>query len=166
MPSFLFFTVITYSLFLTSCSVSSLLNLKEAAPVFSNEIILPDLPVDFVIKKDTSFPSWKNTKTANMISVLSDCSNSDMNLKNAHAVITNAIDNEIVIEEKKVEFKNTSGFYRKVTGRIDGHYIEIQSTSFKFKKCFYVTSLSGLLEKTASDLQLWQTFNQNIEFKK
>ncbi len=166
MSSFSIIATVFLFLFLNACSVSSLFNLKEPAPVFSNDLILPSLPSDFNPQPDSAFPYWKNKKTSNVISVFSDCADSNMNLKTAHASITNAIDNETVIEERKVNLKNMPGYFRKITGQIDGHDIEINSTSFKYKNCLFVSSLSGQRTKINSDLENWQNFNQNIEFKK
>ncbi len=152
---------------LTGC-LSSIL--KEPAPTFTNELMLPALPTDFVTQTNSAFPSWKNKNTSNVISVLSECTDQVTNLKTAHAMITNAIENETVLEEKKVMFnsenKNTAAYFRKVSGTVDSHPIEIHSTSFKYKNCFYLTSLSGHHEKINSDLNNWNEFNQHIEFKK
>ena len=140
--------------------------LKEPAPTFANELILPKPPVAFIAQNNSAFPSWKNKNTSNVISVLSECTVQDTNLKTTHALITNAIENEIVLEEKKINLKNTTRYFRKVSGQVDGQPIEIQSTSFKYKNCFYLSSLSGQHEKIDSDLKNWNEFNQNIEFKK
>lgn len=159
-------TVAILFLFLTSCSISNLLNLKEPAPLFSKELTLPNLADDFVAQNKSVYPSWKNKNTSNVISVLSDCSDENINLKTIHAMITNAIDKEILLEEKKMTFKNTNAYFRKISGQINDHHIEVVSLSFQFKKCTYLTSLSGLPAKISLDLKNWNTFNQNIEFKK
>ncbi len=148
---------------LTGC-LSSLL--KEPAPTFANELVLPALPTEFIAQNNSTYPSWKNKNTSNVISVLSECTDQVTNLKTTHALITNAIENETVLEEKKVLLKKTTGYFRKVSGLIDGHTIEIHSTSFKYKNCFYLTSLSGNHEKINSDFKVWNDFTQNIEFKK
>lgn len=150
-------------LFLTSC-LSSLL--KEPAPTFSDEIQLPAVISEFTQQKTSTYPSWKNKKTSNVISVISECSDSNLTLKSAHSMITNAVENETILDEKKTKHKDSLAYFRKISGLIEGHNLEIQSLSFKFKNCFYVSSLSGSKEKIALDLNAWTTFNQNIEFKK
>ena len=98
--------------------------------------------------------------------MISECSDSNLTLKSVHAVITNAVENETILVEKKVKHKDSPAYFRKVSGLIEGHNLEIQSLSFRFKNCFYVSSLSGAKENIASDENTWTTFNQNIEFKK
>ncbi len=166
MPSFTMIHAIVIFTFLTSCSISSLLNLSEKPPVFSTDIILPNLTSEFKKQTESVFPSWKNKKTSNVISVFSDCTDTTQNLKSVHSTITNSIENETVVEAKKVSINNNEGYFRKVYGQIDGHDIEIISSSFKYKNCVYLSSLSGQRTKINSDLNSWQIFNQNIEFKK
>jgi hypothetical protein len=150
-------------LFLNSC-LSSLL--KEPAPTFSDEIQLPAVISEFTQQKTSTYPSWKNKKTSNVISVISECSDVNLTLKSAHAMITNAVESETVLEEKKSKHKDLPAYFRKISGQIDGHDLEIQSLSFKYKNCFYVSSISGSKEKIAQDVNTWTTFNQSIEFKK
>lgn len=161
-------TVIQLGLFILTLSLSSCVSslFKEAPPSFSDQIILPILSAEFKSQNFSTYPTWKNKNTSNVISVVSECSDQNVNLKTMHSFITNAIENENLIEEKKVSFKNRSGYFRKVTGLVDDHNIEVRSISFKNKNCIYLTSLSGAPEKIGSDLYTWDTFNQNIEFKK
>lgn len=150
--------------FLFSGCISSLF--KEAAPTFSDEITLPVLSQSFNKMNGVTYPSWKNKTTSNVISVLSDCSDSYSDLKSAHAMITNVIDNETIIDEKKTTLQNTKAYYRKVSGLVDGENIEVQSISFKYKNCIYLSSLSGSHQKLTTDIETWTSFNQKIEFKK
>jgi hypothetical protein len=152
--------------FLASCSISSLLNLKEPAPSFSSEIILPQLSDSFSVQSKSVFPSWKNKNTANVISIVSDCGNSNQNLKAIHNLITNSIDKENIIVENSIPFQSANGYFRKVVGKIDNHDIEVQSLSFQHKNCIYMSSLSGETHKINSDVKSWQDFNRSIDFKK
>ena len=156
--------ILCLSLIVLSGCISSIL--KEAAPTFSDEINLPLLPTTFNKMRNVTYPSWKNKLTSNVISVLSDCSDSALDLKKAHAMITNAIEGETVLEEKKQNLKNKKSYLRRVKGFVDGLEIEIHSISFKYKNCYYITSLSGLHEKLPSDIEVWSNFNNKIEFKK
>lgn len=144
--------------------------LKEPAPTFSDQIILPNLPLEFVAQNTSTYPSWKNKSNSTVISVVSECTTSNGNqvasLKSAHSLITNAIENELVIEEKKMTIKNKASYFRKISGLVDGYPLEVLSASFVFENCVYVSSLSGTHEKINLDLNTWTNFNQNIEFKK
>ncbi len=162
--NFKYLNLIFVTSFLLSGCISSLF--KEAAPTFSNEINLPSLPQSYNKINGVTYPSWKNKTTSNVISVLSDCTDSYLDLKSSHALITNVIENETVLEEKKTTLQNTKAYFRKVTGLLDGEKIEILSVSFKYKKCIYLSSLSGSNQKLAADIDAWTAFNEKIEFKK
>ncbi len=164
MACYKYFIFPTLIFFLSTGCISNLL--KEPAPTFSKDIILPLLPNEFVLKKTSAYPSWKSTKTSNVVLVISECSDPQLNLKSAHSLITNALENEKIIEEKKTTFKKNPAFYRKVSGLVDGLDIDIISTSFKYKECIYISSLSGVRESLNKDIDHWNEFNQQIEFKK
>lgn len=164
MVIFKYFVISILFFFMSTGCISNIL--KEPAPTFSKDIILPALPEEFVLQKTSAYPSWKSKKTSNVILVISECSDPNLNLKSAHSLITNALENEKVIEEKKTTFKKTSAYYRKVSGMVDGLDIDIMSTSFKYKDCTYISSLSGVRESLNKDLDKWSAFNQQIEFKK
>lgn len=153
-----------FALSMTTGCLSSLL--KEPAPTFSKDIILPNLSDEFVLQKTSNYPSWKSKKTSNVILVISECSDQNLNLKTAHSLITSALENEKVLEEKKTVLKKNSGYYRKVSGLVDGLDIDIMSISFKYKDCVYISSLSGSRQGINLDLEKWTQFNQQIEFKK
>ena len=150
--------------FITTGCISNIL--KEPAPTFSKDIILPELPQEFILQKSSSYPSWKSKKTSNVILVVSECAEMNLNLKSAHSLITNALENENVLEEKKTTFKKNQAYFRKVSGLVDGLEIDIVSTSFKYKQCVYISSLSGVRESISKDIENWNNFNQQIEFKK
>jgi len=151
-------------LFLLTGCVSQIF--KEPNPTFSNEVSLqaPDSP--FYKLEKSIFPSWKNKSTGNVISILSDCSNQNLNLKQALQIISGSIDNAQIKEEKKMTVQNKSALFQKIEGEIDGSAILIHSLSFKNNNCYYVTSLSGSPEKLALDIKSWDLFNKNIQFKK
>ena len=164
MSGFKYFYFVLFFILFTSGCISNLL--KEPAPTFSKAIILPELPVEFVLQKSSTYPSWKNKNTSNVILVISECSDPNLNLKSAHSLITNALENEKIIEEKKTTFKKQQAYYRKVSGLVDGLEIDIVSTSFKYQDCIYISSLSGVRESILKDIESWTQFNQQIEFKK
>jgi hypothetical protein len=164
MAFYKYFTFSILILFLSTGCISNLL--KEPAPTFSKDIILPILPEEFILQKTSAYPSWKSKKTSNVVLVISECSDPNLNLKSAHALITSALENEKVIEEKKTTFKKNPAYYRKVSGLVDGLDIDIISTSFKYKECVYISSLSGVRESLNKNLDQWTAFNQQIEFKK
>lgn len=164
MAGFKYFYFVFLVLFFTTGCISNLL--KEPAPTFSNDILLPALSDEFIQQKTSAYPSWKSKKTSNVILVISECSDPNLNLKSAHSLITSALENEKVIEEKKTTFKKNPAYYRKVSGLVDGLDIDIVSTSFKYKDCIYISSLSGVHENLNLDFENWTSFNQSIEFKK
>ncbi len=164
MSGFKYLNIVLLFFLFTSGCISNLL--KEPAPTFSKAVILPELPVEFVLQKNLTYPSWKNKNTSNVILVISECSDANLNLKSAHSLITNALENEKIIEEKRTTFKNQQAYYRKVSGQVDGLEIDIVSSSFKFQDCMYISSLSGVRESLSKDIESWTRFNQQIEFKK
>jgi hypothetical protein len=92
------------TLFLSTGCISNLL--KEPAPTFSKDIILPILPEEFVLQKTSAYPSWKSKKKHQMLFLLFlSALTRNLNLKSAHSLITSALENEKVLEEKKTTFK-------------------------------------------------------------
>ena len=92
--------IVSLPFIFVSC-VSSIL--KDAPPTFSKEIKLTE-PTSPFIKMDTSvYPSWKNLKSGNVISIISNCSDSDSKLSNLHQIIESSLDNIKVIKEETLQ---------------------------------------------------------------
>jgi hypothetical protein len=155
--------VISVPFMFVSC-VSSLL--KDAPPTFSKEIKLsePSLPFQ---KMDTSvYPSWKNAKSGNVISIISECAQvSNYNLSNLHQIIEGLLENIIVIKEETVSLQGRPAFSRAINANLDGQHIEVLSISFKRKSCGYVASLSGKRDNLTSDKAAFEQFINGFSFE-
>lgn len=155
--------IVSLPFIFVSC-VSSIL--KEAPPSFSKEIKLTD-PASPFQKMDTSvYPSWKSSKTGNVISVVSDCNeNSSSKLSSLHQIIESSLDNVKVIKEETISYQNRPAFSRSINADLDGVQIEVQSVSFKRKSCGYVASLSGKLNNLNDDRQQFDQFINGFTFE-
>lgn len=139
---------------------------KEPKPTFSKEVILPEFNSDFNQLRDNVYPAWKSKETGNVISVISDCNDSNFTLKSIHALMSDSLDNVKVVEEKTTTLNNRKSYFKVVRGEIEGKAIEIQSYSFQNNKCTYITSLAGSPEKLKLNQEHFKNFIQKIEFKK
>ncbi|MBY0553651.1 hypothetical protein K2P97_03925 [bacterium] len=154
--------IVSLPFIFVSC-VSSIL--KDAPPTFSKEIKLTE-PTSPFIKMDTSvYPSWKNLKSGNVISIISNCSDSDSKLSNLHQIIESSLDNIKVIKEETLTLQNRPAFARNINAVLDGVEIEIQSISFKRKSCGYVASLSGKLNNLTNDRKQFDQFLNGFSFE-
>ena len=150
-------------IFYVSC-VSSIL--KDAPPTFSSEIKVTDPVAPFVKTKTSVFPSWKSSKSGNVISVVSDCDpNSNLTLQKLHQLVEDSLYNLAVLKEETQTFQGRPSFYKRVSGELDGRPIEVISISFKRKACGYVSSLSGKKETLEQDLKNFETFNNGLRFE-
>ncbi len=156
--------IITLIPFLFVSCVSSLF--KDSPPTFSSEVKFNKIPEGFV-KTDTSvYPSWKNSKTGNVIAIVSDCNeNSQYKLSNLHQLIEEPLENIKVIKEETLILQSKPAFFRIIDAELDGLQIEIQSVSFKRKSCSYVSSLSGKLNNLNSDIELFEQFLNGLSFE-
>src|SRR4051812_26422405 len=156
--------IIILSPFLFISCVSSLL--KEAPPSFSKEIKLIDPPQPFSKMGTSIYPSWKNTKTGNVIAIISDCSEtSTYKLSNLHQLIEEPLENIKIIKEETVSLQNRPALLRVVNAQLDGHEIEIRSVSFKRKSCGYVSSLSGKKNNLGDDSGKFEQFMNGFSFE-
>lgn len=153
----------TLPLIFVSC-VSSLL--KDAPPSFSTEIQFKAPEAPFT-KYDTSvYPSWKNTSTGNIISIISDCRpNSPYKLTNIHQVLESSLENIKVIKEENYSFQDKPAYSRVVKAQLDGEPIEINSVAFKRKSCHYVAVLSGKQNNLSVDKAHFEKFMTGFGFK-
>lgn len=154
--------IVSLPFIFVSC-VSSIL--KDAPPTFSKEIKLTE-PTSPFLKMDTSvYPSWKNFKSGNVISIISNCNDSDSKLSTLHQIIESSLDNIKVIKEETVTLQNRPAFARNINAILDGVQIEIQSISFKRKSCGYVASLSGKLNNLTDDRKQFDLFLNGFSFE-
>jgi hypothetical protein len=150
--------------FLFASCVSTLL--KGSPPTFSKEISLSSPGPDFT-KTDTSvFPSWKNSKTGNVISIVSDCSeNAYYSLSSLHQLIESSLEDISVVKEENISLLDKAAFSKTINAELDGSEIEVQSVSFKRKSCGYVASLSGKRNNLAPDQASFQNFLNGFKFE-
>ena len=140
---------------------------KEPAPTFSNDIIYADPKSNFVRLNSYIYPTWKNTKNGSVISLISDCTDNLYDIKSIHTLINDSLDQFKVISEKMTQLEmGHPSYYRRLLGQIDSKSVEVQVYSFQHKKCNYLTSLSGDPKKISADLEAFQYFNKQLNFKK
>ena len=150
--------------FLFVSCVSSLL--KEKAPTFSSEIKLT-APKSPFMKTDTSvYPSWKNSVTGNVISIVSDCNDgSTSKLSVLHQLIEDSLEEVKVLKEETMALHNRPALLKVVSANLDGHPIEVQSVSFKRKSCGYLASLSGKSNTLIKDTTQFEQFLNGLVFE-
>ena len=149
--------------FFSSC-ISSIL--KEAPPTFSKEISYQQPSNDFVRMSKSIFPAWKNKNTSNVISIISDCSESNIyTLDDLHQLISGSLEKPTVTLKEATVFKGRPAQKRTIEGEIDGNSIQIRSLSFRKNNCGYVTSLSGRPKAIQTDEKTYDRFNESLYFK-
>lgn len=155
--------LLSMPLFYVSC-VSSLL--KESPPTFSKEIKYIEPPAPFARMNTSVFPSWRNPKTGNVISIISDCdANSSLTLSNLHLILEDSLTQVQVIKEESTALQDRPAYFKNITARLDGHDIEVTSISFKRKSCGYVSSLSGKKDGLTQDQNIFGDFNRGLSFE-
>lgn len=156
--------LIIASPFLMVSCVSSLL--KEKAPTFSKDIQFKDPQFGFSKVNLSVYPAWKNSKSGNVISIISDCNeNGVASLSSLHQLITGSIEDSKTIKQELLSFKDKPALLYLTEGSLDGQPIAIRSISFKRKDCGYVSSLSGKPNSLDSDLNAFNSFNESFSFE-
>lgn len=159
----LLFLLICSAFYLTAC-VSSLL--KDSPPTFSKEINYKAPPASFVALKTSVFPSWKNSKSGNVISLISECETPlSSNLQGLHRIVEDSLTEIKVVHEENTTFQNKPAYAKKITAQLDGLAIETHSISFKRKSCGYVTTLSGKAGMLEPDQSAFEQFKQGLSFE-
>lgn len=157
------FLIITSPFLIVSC-VSSLL--KEKAPTFSKDIQYKDPQSGFSKVNLSVYPAWKNSKTGNVISIVSDCNeNGVASLANLHQLITSSVEEAKTVKQEQLTFKDKPALLYLTEGSLDGQPISIRSLSFKRKDCGYVSSLSGKPASLEVDLAAFNAFNESFSFE-
>ncbi len=157
------FILISTPFLFVSC-VSSLL--QEKAPTFSSEVAYTAPQTNFKKINRSVFPAWKNSKTNNVISIVSDCNeNSAITLAGLNQLILDSVEQAKLIKQQQIVFKNKPALLSFGEGALDGAAIEIRSMSFKRKNCGYVTSLSGKPNTLDQDQKYYDAFNESLTFE-
>ncbi len=150
-------------IFSTSC-VSTLL--KEPAPKFSSEVILPEPNSGYEKNTDSNFPTWKHKSTGVMLSVFSDCENPEVNLNEAHRLVSESVESSKMQSEARETIGGKKVFVKSFTGEIEAQPIEVWTATFRNDRCVYISSLSGHPKKPEQLKAEWYQFIENIKFKK
>lgn len=158
-----YFLFILNILFFTSC-VSSLL--KEPAPKFTSDALLPEMGSNYERNSESNFPAWKQKSSGVMISVFSDCENPDANLNEAHRLVSDSAENSKLHSESRETIGNKKVFLKKFTAEIEAQPIEIWTATFRNDSCVYISSLTGHPTKPELAKADWFKFIENIKFKK
>lgn len=156
--------LIIFMPFLFVSCVSSIL--KDKPPTFSSEIKLQDLQSPFEKMRTSVFPSWKNTQTGNVISIVSDCNpSSTYTLSSLHQLIEGSVEKAQVVTEENLTIQDRPSLLKVVNAELDGHPIEVRSVSFIKKSCGYVSSLSGKKGTLEADRAAFDQFLNSLSFK-
>ncbi len=156
--------IIIISPILFVACVSSLL--KEKAPTFSSEINYAEPSAPFIYSNKSVFPSWKNKKTGNVLSVLSDCQNgAAASLGELQRLIEDSVENPNRLKESFISYQNKPALLRTIHAELDNSSIEIRSMTFKRLSCGYVVSLSGKPEQIGLDQNHFDAFLKSLSFK-
>lgn len=140
--------------------------LKEPIPAFSNQIIFQQPAYPFEKIKSVSYPSWKNPESQNVILMISSCDASQSSVNTAYQTISENIENVKVEPSKLDQMKLKKFIAKQIHGSIDGEAVEVQTIAFQYKRCTYLSALSGKPTSIAKDFQNWKTFLNSVEFKK
>ena len=149
---------------LLSGCISSLL--KEPIPTFSKQINFTPPASPFEKIKSTSYPSWKNSDSQNVILIISSCDEAQAPLTTAYQAISENIDDVKVEASKLDQIKIKKHFSKQIHGLIDGDPVEVQTISFQYKNCTYLSALSGKPATVSKDVPAWKNFLNSIEFIK
>jgi len=155
--------IISMPFLMVSC-VSTIL--KEKAPTFSKEIQFKGPPSPFVKINLSVYPTWKNSKTGNVISIISDCSENDPGtLSGLHQLITSSVEEAKILQQQQLMFKQKPALLYVTEGQLDGQPISVRSLSFQRKNCGYVSSLSGRPTSLTADQKYFDDFNESFSFE-
>lgn len=156
--------LITISLFLSGCLSSFF---KEPKPTFSSEIILSQPPTSFQKLEGLVYPSWKKAETGQVLSIVSDCSETKPDLFSIHSLISGSLDKVKVQNEKATsEFSQFKAYTKSLKGELDGKPIEVLSYSFETKNCTYLASLVGKPDTIKTEISIFKKFLSELSFKK
>jgi hypothetical protein len=144
--------------------VSSIL--KAPAPRFSDSIILPELNFEFERVSDSHFPAWKHKTTGAILSIFSECDNPEVNLNEAHRLISNSVESAKLDSESISTIGDKKVFLKNFSAEIEAEPIEIWIASFRNENCVYVSSISGHPKKPELIKSQWYQFIENVKFKK
>ncbi len=150
-------------IFIISC-VSTML--QEKAPTFSSEVHFDSPAQPFTLLNKSIFPSWKNKKTGNVLTILSDCQTGNTaSLNELQRLIEDSVENPSRLTESYISFQDKPALQRLLRADVDGSPLEIKSIAFKRLSCGYIVSLSGKPEKINLDRPSLDAFLKSLTFK-
>lgn len=140
--------------------------LKEKAPTFSTEVSYVSPIAPFALLNKSVFPSWKNKKTGNVLSIVSDCQPENaVTLSELQRMIEDSVESPRLAKESFIAFQDRPALQRILHGELDQSPIEVRSTAFKRLNCGYVVSLSGRPDQVGLDQSSLELFLQSLKFK-
>lgn len=149
--------------FLFVACVSSIL--KENPPTFSSEVEYKDPATPFSKLKKSVYPSWKNQKTGNVISLISDCDpNANLSPAQLQRMVEDSLTGIQVVSEETGTLQDKPALTKNIKAQLDGTDIELLSVSFRRKSCGYVSSLAGKVGSLQQDRAEFDNFNRNLKF--
>ncbi len=155
--------VALFPILFTAC-VSSML--QGSPPTFSKDVRLMNPGPPFVKSKTSVFPSWKSSRTGNVITFISECDpNSSSSLSVLHRMVEEPLTSIKVAKEENISFQNKPAVFKAVQAELDGAQIELQSISFRRKSCGYVSTLSGKPGTLQQDEGEFSRFNAGLQFE-
>ncbi|MCC2679257.1 MAG: hypothetical protein K0R29_1833 [Pseudobdellovibrio sp.] len=155
--------VALFPILFTAC-VSSML--QGSPPTFSKDVRLINPASPFVATKNSVFPSWKSSRTGNVITIISECDpNSSASLSVLHRMVEEPLSGIQILKEENVTFQNKPAVFKAVKAELDGQAIELQSLSFRRKSCGYVSTLSGKPGNLQQDENEFSRFNAGLQFE-
>ena len=103
--------------------------------------------------------AWKNSKTGNIISFLSDCTkNTDPSLESLHYETLQGLQDEKILSENRITYLERDALRSSITGKVDGIVSSLDLLIFKKNGCSYVLSFISTPKTRNEDLPYFEKF--------
>lgn len=161
-----FFISVLFLCFFPGC-ISSVF--KEKIPPFSKAVSYKSPQKPFSSVGNSSYPSWKNKETNNVILIISNCEQNITSPELAYNILSENIESvkvsDLSIQPTLISKIKTKTSARSLNGYLDDEAISIKTFSFKYKDCIYISALSGKPSMIEKDNENWKSFLSSIELK-
>ncbi len=158
----IFFLVLAIELF---CSACVSVDLKGDDPKRSKDVRFSAPQNNYSVLEDNQLDhAWRNPKTGNTISFLSECkSGNDPSFQNIRDGVTSGVSDINIERSEMIEFNQRKALSSRLGGAVDGILTKLEILILKKNDCIYVLTYVGLPESFDSDLNVFESFKR--EFK-
>lgn len=134
-------------------------NVGTEKPEKSNAVTFKEPLAPFErLKESSADQGWKNPKTGNTISYLSECPGPGGPLKDLAQELSGLLTSKQMVSQKEDFFNGREALRTQWSGKLEGIPMKLESVVFKKNGCAYTITYVGRSSKFEQEISFFETF--------